>query len=112
MLRRRGESAADPELEDDAARCEKGLSASCRIHVVSQWHSPRPPGPLGGVGASMSGSRAHHAMAGEGTGGGPRTFETWMPFLALANARVERRQDLASMVGNPCEAWGTESRSD
>ena len=60
----------------------------------------------------MSGSWADHAMAGEGTGG-PRTFETrTAPFLALANARVERRQDLASMVGNPCEAWWTESRSD
>jgi len=27
------------------------------------------------------------------------------PFLAPAKARVERRQDLANMVGNLAEAW-------
>ena len=34
------------------------------------------------------------------------TLETLMaPFLAPAKARVERRQDLANMVGNLAEAW-------
>lgn len=51
--------------------------------------------------------RCDHAM---GTARPGQTAERTLvictaPFLTPANARVERRQDLASMVGTPCGAY-------
>lgn len=110
-----GGSDVQPERRvssGSGARGRRGALAETGISFRKGTGGNPEAGSMDGAGSrAQLGERVSSSLRGHAMATGPNNFEPrrtletcTAPFLRPAKARVERRQDLASMVGTPCEA--------